>query len=209
MNNHLESTPQPSIADDPHRPAFHFLPAKNWMNDPNGLIQWRGQYHLFYQHNPYGPNHANMHWGHAVSDDLVGWTELPVALAPQPGGPDAGGCWSGCAVDNHGVPTFVYTGVHPQTVCLATPSPATSGDDTLTWQQHPANPVIAGPPAAFAGPSQGDFRDPYVWRAGDQWHMVIGSKVAGEGGVVLRYRSDDLVTWEYLGVLLRGEARQS
>ena len=207
MNNNLQSTTQAPSADDPHRPRFHFLPAKNWMNDPNGLIEWRGQYHLFYQHNPYGAAHANMHWGHAVSDDLVGWTELPVALVPQPGGPDAGGCWSGCAVDNHGVPTFVYTGVNPQTVCLATPSP-TSSDDLLAWQQHPANPVIAGPPAELAGPSRGDFRDPYVWRSGEQWHMVIGSKT-DEGGVVLRYRSDDLVTWEYLGVLLRGEARQS
>lgn len=193
-----------SAPPDPHRPAFHYLPARNWMNDPNGLIQWRGQYHLFYQYNPHGAFHGSIHWGHAVSDDLVRWTELPVALAPTPGGPDAEGCWSGCAVDDQGVPTFVYTGVQPQTVCLAT-----SGDDLLTWQKHPANPVIGGPPAEFAVPSEGHFRDPYVWGMGGQWHMVIGSKAAGQGGVVLRYRSDDLVTWDYRGVLLRGDLRQT
>ena len=70
------------LRHDPHRPRYHFLPPANWMNDPNGLIQWRGKYHLFYQHNPRGALHADMHWGHAVSSDLVHWTHLPIALAP-------------------------------------------------------------------------------------------------------------------------------
>ena len=61
---------------DFHRPSYHFLPAANWMNDPNGVIQWKGRYHLFFQYNPDGAYHANMHWGHAVSDDLVHWEEL-------------------------------------------------------------------------------------------------------------------------------------
>jgi beta-fructofuranosidase len=194
----------PNQPSDPHRPAFHFLPARNWMNDPNGLIQWRGQYHLFYQYNPHGAFHGTIHWGHAVSADLVHWTELPVALAPTPGGPDAGGCWSGCAVDDGGVPTFIYTGVHPQTVCLAL-----GAEDTLTWRKHPANPVIAAPPAELAAASEGHFRDPFVWQADGQWHMVIGSKAVGQGGLVLRYRSADLVHWEYAGVLLRGDIRQT
>src|SRR4030042_175472 len=107
-------------SQEKHRPGFHFLPEKNWMNDPNGLIQWKGQYHLFYQYNPNGPFHGTIHWGHAVSQDLVHWQYLPLALTPTPGGPDAAGCFSGCAVDDEGVPTFVYTGIHPQTVCLAT-----------------------------------------------------------------------------------------
>jgi beta-fructofuranosidase len=90
---------------DPHRPRTHFLPPKNWMNDPNGLISWGGEYHLFYQHNPNGPFWGSMHWGHAISPDLIRWRHLPIALAPTPGGPDKDGCFSGCAVDNDGVRT--------------------------------------------------------------------------------------------------------
>ena len=183
-------------------PLYHFRPARNWMNDPNGLIYWRGQYHLFYQYNPHGPLHGSIHWGHAVSDDLAHWTELPVALAPTPGGPDAEGCWSGCAVDNGGVPTFVYTGVHPQTVCLATGSP-----DLRQWTKHPANPVIGGPPPELAAATEGNFRDPFVWREDGRWQMVIGAKIAGQGGVVLRYQSLDLVQWDYCGPLLVDDAR--
>jgi len=111
-----------SLAHDPHRPQYHFIAPGNWLNDPNGLIQWDGRYHMFYQYNPRGAFHGTIHWGHAVSDDLVHWTDLPIALAPTPGGHDAEGCWSGCAVDNGGVPTLIYSGVFPQTVCLATGS---------------------------------------------------------------------------------------
>ncbi len=187
---------------DPHRPQYHFTPPANWLNDPNGLIQWHGQHHLFYQHNPHAPVHGSIHWGHAVSDDLVHWRDLPIALAPTPGGTDAGGCWSGCAVDDGGVPTLLYTGVHPQAVHVAT-----SADDLLTWQKFASNPVIAGPPAEVA--AGGDFRDPFLWRAGDGWRMVIGTRDGDVGGVVLLYRSTDLRRWEYLGPILRGDIRQS
>ena len=67
---------------DQHRPTYHFLPPSNWMNDPNGLIQWRGQYHLFYQYNPNGAFHGTIHWEHAVSTDLVRWRDLPLAEGP-------------------------------------------------------------------------------------------------------------------------------
>src|SRR5919205_324723 len=125
---------------DPHRTRYHFQPAANWMNDPNGLIQWKGRYHLFYQYNPLGAFHHKIHWGHAVSPDLVHWTELPVALAPTPDGPDEDGCWSGWAVNDAGVPTLIYTGTQAswQRACIAT-----SVDDLLTWQKYPGNPVIA------------------------------------------------------------------
>jgi beta-fructofuranosidase len=195
---------QPNRLVDPQRPGYHFLPAANWMNDPNGLIQWRGQYHLFYQYNPNGAFDATKHWGHALSADLLHWQELPLALAPTPGGPDAEGCWSGCAVDDGGVPTFIYTGVHPQVVCLATGSP-----DLLTWEKFSGNPVIAGPPAELSAVAEGQFRDPYVWREAGAWHMVMGSKRAGRGGLIVRYRSSDLRRWEYDGVLLAGDASRT
>ncbi len=184
------------LAVDPHRPRFHFLPPAHWMNDPNGLIQWRGAYHLFYQYSPSGVGSGSKYWGHARSGDLVHWEHLPIALAPTPGGADKDGCWSGCAVDDGGMPTLIYTGVRPQVQCLATGSP-----DLLTWSKHPGNPVIAAAPTGF-GP--GDFRDPRVWREGDAWRCVIGTAAADGHGAVLLYRSADLRAWEYLGPLLTG-----
>jgi beta-fructofuranosidase len=178
------------LTDDPHRPLYHFLPPANWMNDPNGLIQWQGQYHLFYQYNPDGPCWGAMHWGHAVSKDVVHWTHLPIALAPTPGGPDEDGCWSGCAVDDHGVPTLVYTGVMPQVQCVAT-----STDDLITWEKHSQNPVIAAPPE---GLQVTGFRDPCVWRQDDVWYAIIGSGIQDVGGTALLYQSDDLIDWQYM-----------
>jgi len=185
------------LAADPHRPQYHFLPPANWMNDPNGLIQWQGRYHLFYQHNPNGPLWGTIHWGHAVSDDLVHWTDLPLALAPTPGGPDQDGCFSGCAVDNNGIPTLVYTGVRPERQCIAT-----SRDELLTWEKYVGNPVIVAPPQHLEATG---FRDPCVWREGDAWHMLIGSGIQGVGGAALLYKSCDLVHWEYMNPILVGD----
>jgi len=200
---HLHNARQ-RLAGDPLRPQYHFLPPANWMNDPNGLIHWQGRYHLFYQYNPNGPFHGSIHWGHAASQDMLHWQDLPIALAPTPGGPDAGGCWSGCAVDHDGVPTLGYTGVHPQAVCLAAGS-----SDLLHWDKHPANPVIPGPPLDLSAATGGDFRDPFVWMEKDGWHMLIGSRLQGQGGAILHYRSYDLLGWDYRGVLLRGDIHQS
>ena len=181
---------------DPHRAQFHFQPPKYWMNDPNGLIQWKDEYHLFYQHNPESLAWTNMHWGHAVSKDLDQWEPLPVALAPTPGGCDELGIWSGCAVDNDGEPTLMYTGVVPEVQCIAT------GDaDLRSFKKHPGNPVIARPPE---GLEVTGFRDPCVWREEDGWRCVIGSGIQGQGGAVLLYRSPDLRKWEYLHPLLIG-----
>lgn len=186
------------------RPLYHVQPAANWTSDPNGPIQWHGTYHLFYQHHPYSPLWGPMHWGHAISLDLAHWTHLPMALAPTPDGPDADGCWSGCAVDDDGVPTLIYTGVrrnhtyqsrYQQTLCFAT-----SNDDLQTWQKDPRNPVLSGPPEPYD--SRGTaFRDPYVWKENGAWYGVIGSGVEDVGGSVLLYRSADLRHWEYLGPL--------
>ncbi len=190
------------LAQDPHRPTFHYLPPANWMNDPNGLIQWNGKYHLFYQHNPEVAAHYAMHWGHAVSEDLIHWQDLPLALTPTPGGPDETGCFSGCAVVNNGVPTFVYTGVRGEQHEIQTQCLATSRDDLLTWKKYAGNPVISQVPAEAK--QNRDFRDPFVWREGDTWYLVLASRVADVGGIIFLYRSPDLIHWEYMHPLLSG-----
>ncbi|MGH2562844.1 MAG: glycoside hydrolase family 32 protein, partial [Thermomicrobiales bacterium] len=199
-----EMPPRQEAADDPHRPRYHFLPPANWMNDPNGLIQWRGRYHLFYQYNPHGPFWGTIHWGHAVSADLVHWSDRPVALAPTPGGPDQDGCYSGCAVDHNGVATIVYTGVRgkAQLPCIAT----SRDDDLLTWQKHAANPVIASPPHDLDLVA---FRDHSVWNEAGVWYQVVGAGITCIGGTALLYRSEDLVRWEYLHPLYVGDKDQT
>lgn len=200
------------LAADPQRPRYHFLAPANWLNDPNGLIHWQGTHHLFYQHNPRAAVWGKIHWGHAASADLVHWHDLPIALQPGPEEYDADGCWSGCAVDDGGIPTLIYTGWRNkvETVCVATGSP-----DLLTWEKDPRNPVIAGPPERLVTTG---FRDPYIWREGghesheshergrenSEWRMAIGSGFLGQGGAVLLYRSSDLRAWEYLGPLVIG-----
>lgn len=192
--------------DDFQRPQFHFLPPANWMNDPNGVIQWNGQYHLFYQYNPDGAVHSDMHWGHAVSDDLIQWTDLPIALAPTPQTVDEGGIFSGCAVNNNGQPLIFYTGVSSPNYSKQVQCLAIGSADLLTWDKYEQNPIIDTVPAEARQTS--DFRDPFVWQGvDDSWYMLVGSGIAGVGGTVFLYRSEDLVNWEYLNPLLVGDAQ--
>lgn len=187
------AVPQDRFRDDPHRPIYHFLPAANWMNDPNGLIWWKGRYHLFYQYNPNGAFWGTMHWGHASSTDLIHWKHEPVAFAPTPGGPDKDGVFSGCCVVKDGVPTFVYTGTLPETQCIATTR------DFVKFEKFAGNPVIASPAAKVTG-----FRDPCVWQEGPDWMMALGSGFESIGAAVLLYTSKNLIHWNYLHPLLQG-----
>ena len=188
------------VQQDPQHPQYHFAPPANWMNDPNGLVYWKGNVHLFYQYNPFESVWGNIHWGHAVSKDMLHWKHLPIALWPDVKGSDFGGCYSGCMVNNNGTPTLLYTGVFPETQCLAT-SPA---DDLLYWQKHP-QPVIAAPPSEL---QLEGFRDPCVWQeAGGEWRMVLGTGITDIGGAVLLYRSKDLIDWQYMGILFNGNAQ--
>ena len=129
-----------------HRPQFHFSSRRGWNNDSNGLVFYQGEYHLYYQHNPYGWNWGNMHWGHAVSTDLVHWQELPIALYPRQFGD---WCFSGSAVvdaDNTGgfkageqdviVAAYTSTG---RGECIAY-----SNDQGRTFTDYPGNPVVKG-----------------------------------------------------------------
>lgn len=202
-----------SLAMDPRRPQFHFLPAANWMNDPNGPIYFQGKYHMFYQYNPNGAFWGDMHWGHAISADMIHWKHLPVALAPTPGGPDADGCFSGTAVVQDGKVVFLYTAVRSvpeaqatikdgahsllETQCLAT----ANDPELSTFTKLPA-PIIATPPPGMA---VNGFRDPSPWRQGDWWYMVIGSGIEGKAGAVLLYKSKDLRHWEFMHILAQRE----
>ncbi|ACL41747.1 Glycosyl hydrolase family 32 domain protein [Pseudarthrobacter chlorophenolicus A6] len=186
---------------DPLRPSFHFVSPAGWLNDPNGVAQWDGTYHLFYQYNPEGAFHHRIQWGHATSTDLVTWTDQPVALEPSTG-PDADGCWSGVLVNDGGTPTLVYSGRlgERELPCVAVGSP-----DLSTWTKAPENPVIAAPPA---GVDITAYRDHCVWREGNRWRQLVGSGVRGRGGTAFLYESADLRSWDYVGPLFIGDASQ-
>jgi beta-fructofuranosidase len=203
---------------DPLRPQFHLLPARNWMNDPNGPIYFGGRYHMFHQYNPLGATWGNMHWAHATSPDMIHWQHEPLALTPTSGGPDADGVFSGSAVVDRGRVAMIYTGVAPpaspteatlrdgqhtwrETQCLA----IAEDDDLRRWRKIP-EPVIAKPPA---GLEVTGFRDPALWREGDKWMLIVGAGVHGKGGMILLYTSTDLRHWTYLHPLVEGSPTNS
>ncbi len=174
------------------RPRIHFTPARNWMNDPNGLVFHKDRYHLFFQHNPFGTDHGNMSWGHASSPDLLTWTEHPVAIGCDEGEEIFSGS---IVVDEHDTADFgasalvaVYTSHSPTRQAQ---SLAYSVDDGMTWTKHTGNPVLDR--------QSTDFRDPKVFRyaggAGEYWVMVAVEAVDRQ---VVLYRSDDLRTWTFL-----------
>jgi sucrose-6-phosphate hydrolase SacC (GH32 family) len=188
-------------ADDPQRPVYHAMPPRAWTNEPHGLIHWGGRYHLFYQKNPNGPYWGHINWGHMTSPDLYCWTEMPVALSPEPG-PDSEGCWSGSVIDYNGKLAIIYTAGdgHRASICLAL------SEDGLHFVKHPGNPII---PQAPEGHGYTEFRDPFVWRDGESYYLIIGSAISGKGGTALLYRSKDLINWEYRKPLLVGDRETS
>ena len=177
------------------RPALHFAPRQGWMNDPNGLIQWNGRVHLFYQHNPSGPVWGNMTWGHASTTDLWTWEDHSLALEPDPAGPERDGCFSGCAITRNGRPYLLYTGVNGphQLPCLA----EAASQDLTSWTPDDGNPVIACPPPDQAVRA---FRDHSAWWADSMWYQVVGGGLEDRGGALFLYRSADLRSWQYMGI---------
>ena len=174
---------------DPARPRLHILPSSGWLNDPNGVCRIDGRYHVFYQHNPDGPTHGNVHWGHASSTDLLRWDDEPIALAPVAGSVNAGGCWSGCVVDDGGVPTAVYTAV-PDHAWNAGVAVARSDRTLREWRQDPV--IKVGTPD---DPAIAEVRDPYVFRFGEHRYAVQGAGHHHGDPQLLLYRCDDLRTW--------------
>ncbi|WP_019534628.1 glycoside hydrolase family 32 protein [Paenibacillus ginsengihumi] len=193
------------VASDPWRPRYHVAPPAYWMNDPNGFCYYRGEYHLFYQHHPYSPLWDDMHWGHAVSRDLVRWRQLPIALAPGETY-DRDGCFSGSAIEKDGKLHLLYTGNIwtgdnrdtdlKQSQCLAI------SEDGVRFDKWAGNPVIAEAPEGDIHPFH--FRDPKVWRHEGAYYAVLGSRTKDHKGQVLLYRSDDLLRWQFVSVMAGG-----
>lgn len=183
---------------DSLRQTYHFTAPAGWLNDPNGVGERDGLYHLFYQYNPKGPVHERIHWGHAVSIDLVHWHDRPIALTPGEGA-DNDGCWSGVLVPGSNPPTIVYSGriEGQELACLA------EGNDTLDEWTPRAQPIIAKRPQ---GEPLTAYRDHCVWSENGTWRQLIGSGIQGRGGCAFLYESDDLISWSELGPLVVGDA---
>ncbi|MEJ0106423.1 MAG: glycoside hydrolase family 32 protein, partial [Bacteroidota bacterium] len=191
-----------SLYKERYRPQFHFSPAKNWTNDPNGLVYFKGEYHLFYQYNPFGNTWGHMSWGHAVSKDLISWKHLPVAI-PEEGNTMI---FSGsCVVDKNNTAGFatkpgqtamvaVYTGhinhgnLKPDSI-LQNQHIAYSLDNGRTWKKYKGNPVL--------DMKRTDFRDPKVfwYEKEKKWIMSV---VFPQEHIVQFYSSPDLKQWTFL-----------
>ena len=178
-----------------------YRPQKGWVNDPNGLIYFEGYYHLFYQHAPDFelPWGQPMHWGHARTRDFLNWEELPVALYPDREY-DNGGCWSGTAIAKDGILYLFYASIYRpegtqeniQTVSVA------YSKDGIHFEKYEGNPVIKSYPAD-GGP---DFRDPAVCCIGGKYYCVMATgNPESRTGRLLLYRSEDLLSWEYSGIM--------
>ena len=183
------------------KPNYHFSPEKNWMNDPNGLTYYQGEYHLFFQYNPNADVWGDIHWGHAASTDLVHWKLLPVALSPSVEAGEAH-CYSGCTVIHDGVPAIFYTSIG-----LNDRSPeygaqqwmATSSDGMVTWEKYSHNPVIEN--RIHDKEVITFWRDPFIWKDGNAWLAVMSGTHNHTNGCILLYRSTDLINWEFLNIL--------
>lgn len=179
-----------------YRPVFHFTPEKNWTNDPNGLVYLDGEYHLFYQYNPYGDTWGHMSWGHAVSKDLLTWEHLPVALYEE----DSIMIFSGSAILDYGNTTglcsdneclfAIYTSHDHSKKKLQHQSIAFSKDKGRTWTKYDHNPVLdLGMP---------DFRDPKVFwhEESEKWIMIVSHPLVYK---VQFYQSENLIDWSLSG----------
>jgi fructan beta-fructosidase len=193
----LRSHAQTEGYDQPFRPQVHFSPQKNWTNDPNGLVYYKGEYHLFYQYNPFGDEWGHMSWGHAVSTDLLHWRELPVAIPEQDGimiftgsvVVDRGNSSGLCAANSECL-VAIYTG-HGNTPegTRQTQNVAYSRDQGRTWTRYRGNPVL--------DLHMTDFRDPSVFWDETAHHWVMAVSLPKEHKVRF-YSSPNLIAWTQL-----------
>lgn len=190
------------VRNDRNRPVYHLLPPANWINDPNGPLYYRGNYHLFYQHNPYGDTWGNMHWGHFRSRDLVHWEDLPIALWPSKDrGEEHVFSGSAAVATKNGVMLF-YTSIGNRLPEQLAALP--EDDDLIKWKKHPANPILTE--KLHGDRKVYEWRDPFIFAHAGHTYMVCGGNLnQGRGGEavvnVYRANNDELTSWTYLGVL--------
>ncbi len=205
-----EETVEKSIAKE-ERPDFHLCSRVGWMNDPNGFCYYNGMYHLFYQYYPYESKWGPMHWGHAVSKDLLHWEYLPAALAPDEIY-DRDGCFSGSALTlPDGRHLLVYTSVIKERqedgVIRDIQTQSLAVGEGLDYEKYEKNPILDEKDLP-EGASRFDFRDPKVWQNADgTYNCVFGNARTDGDGQVLLYGSRDGFQWEFQKVLISNNGR--
>jgi fructan beta-fructosidase len=185
------------IYEEPFRPQFHFTPPKNWMNDPNGPVYYQGEYHVFYQFNPFGNEWGHMSWGHAVSPDLIHWRNLPVAIPEQNGvmifsgsavvdRNNSSGLCTGSGLPGPSCLVAIYTGYNGK---VQNQNLAYSHDRGRIWTKYSGNPIL--------DLHRANFRDPKVfwYRPGRKWVMVVA---LSDQHQVRFYASEDLIHWAFM-----------
>ncbi|MBO3642136.1 glycoside hydrolase family 32 protein [Streptococcus suis] len=193
--------------DPTFRPERHFVPEIGWINDPNGFVYFKGEYHLFYQFNPYESVWGPMHWGHAKSKDLVNWEHLPVALAPDKDY-DKDGCFSGSAIVKEDTLWLMYTGniVNEDGSVRQVQNMAYSTDG-IHFEKIAQNPVATEellPEEVIAN----DFRDPKIFEKDGRYYSIVATKHKDGVGCIVLLGSDDLLDWQFESIFLKGQAHQ-
>ena len=154
-----------------NKPIYHITPEKGWMNDPNGLVEYNGVYHVFYQADPEHLINENIGWGHKISSDLLHWEECQPALLPDQSY-DRDGCFTGSAVIKDDKMYLLYTGhVNQESGYIETQNLAVSKDG-IHFEKYDGNPVIKNPPADTTM----RFRDPKIWEKNGNYYAVIGGE---------------------------------
>ncbi|HFI0259964.1 TPA: glycoside hydrolase family 32 protein [Streptococcus suis] len=189
------------------KPQAHLTPETGWMNDPNGFIYFRGEYHLFYQFNPYESVWGPMHWGHAKSKDLVNWEHLPVALAPDKDY-DKDGCFSGSAIVKDDVLWLMYTGhINNEDGTVSQVQNMAFSTDGIHFEKIEQNPVATAdglPEEVIAN----DFRDPKIFEKDGHYYSVVATKHKDNVGCIVLLSSPNLTDWKFESIFLKGEANQ-
>lgn len=182
------------------RPAFHVTAPVGWLNDPNGFSLYKGEYHLFYQYNPYDIHWGPMHWGHCKTKDFVRWEQLPCALAPDMPYDDGEGCFSGTAMEHEGKHILMYTSVMTQTLEDGSrknvQNQSIAVGDGVNYQKALCNPVITGDMLP-EGSSRVDFRDPKIWKEGNRFFSLVANRDEEGSGQLALFSSDDGLDWKF------------
>ena len=194
------------------KPKLHFTAPYHWINDPNGLIYYKGNYHIFYQHFPYDNKWGTMHWGHAITKDFVNFAHLPIALYPSKDF-DRNGCFSGSAIEIDGQLYLYYTAIkyakeNPSNVhnqysdddLRASQALVVSSDGIHFDNVKNKKQIIPMIQEAYLGDYR-HTRDPKIWKENDGYYMVVGNKTDQGVPQVVLFHSEDAIKWNYVSVL--------